>query len=357
MSVTGDPQSGLERSQIVEGDLLRLAGLLRDRLLHGLGRQLCRYRLMRLRTEAGLAGWVKAESTAALDAEFQLSGDWIATPQALELMPSDGAGWTYACAMTEDPIDPGILGALLDLTPLDVGPNAEQKYRISGVTETDGMLRFEISPTTWRLGSSFHGAIMTYPSRFSGIAVPIPLGSCRLPGLAVVHCIVITSDRQILLSQRSDTVAYAPLHWSASYEEQVTTEDVMAEDGVFHRCAQRGLREEFGIDVAAFRIHLVSMLLQMDNLNLGAVMLIEIAQTVADVQASWLAEPRPSHASEAHAIAGIDAEPDGLTRLSRGEAVGPGALHATSKLRFAIAASWLRRHRPAAPTIPERVRM
>jgi hypothetical protein len=90
------------------------------------------------------------------------------------------------------------------------------------------------------------------------------------------------------------------------------------------------------------QIHLVSMLLQMDNLNLGAVMLVEIQNTLEDVRRLWLTEPRPSHFREACAIVGVAADPDALMELSSGEAAGSRPFHATSQLRLARAATWLR---------------
>jgi hypothetical protein len=255
--MTVDILADVNRPMPLHDEIRRLRGLLQGEALGKKDRQLCRYLLVRLGLEAGLAGqaeWQQFAVHAALETRFRLADDWIATRRALEVMPTAGASWSYACSLSEDEIDPSILQTLMDLKPVDAGPNIEEKYRVSGITSTVDGLQIQLSPITWHLGQSFHRAIMEQPGKFIRIAgrqpVPIPLGASRFPGLAVVHCIVVTADRQILLSQRSDTVAYDPLHWSASYEEQVTTEDFDGTDSVFQRCARRGLREEFGIDVA-----------------------------------------------------------------------------------------------------------
>jgi hypothetical protein len=349
LSTTPDIAAQVGSPPSLHDEIRRLAVMLKGEPLGQKERQLCRYLLMRLSLEAGLQGqadWQQLALDTALAPGFRVPGDWIATPGALEILPSDGGSWSYACSASAEEIDPAIIRTLMGLNARDVGPDLEEKFRISGVTSADGVLNVRLSPTTWQLGRSFHRSVLDEPRTFMRIngrhPVPVPLGEAQLPGLAVVHCIVLTSDRQILLSQRSNIVAYAPLHWSASYEEQVTTEDLQGSpESVFHRCAQRGFLEEFGIDVPLSQIHLLSMLIQMDNLNLGAVMLIEIRDTLDEVRKRWLTDPRPSHAWEAHALAGLEADPDLLRRLSRGEAIGAWAFHATLRLRLAIAATWL----------------
>lgn len=125
----------------------------------------------------------------------------------------------------------------------------------------------------------------------------VPLGDTCLPGLAAVHVLLLTADSRLLLAQRSTKLAYAPLHWSASFEEQVTEQDIRGGDRVFHLAPHQGIMvEAFGIDVDPSRIYLLSVVLERDNLNLAAVVLIEAMQMMEQIRQSWPVNPRPSHA-------------------------------------------------------------
>jgi 8-oxo-dGTP pyrophosphatase MutT (NUDIX family) len=163
----------------------------------------------------------------------------------------------------------------------------------------------------------------------------------RLPGLAVVHVITVTADGQVLMTQRSATVAYAPLHWSASFEEQVTDQDAAAGSAIFEETARRGLREEFGIDVNPENVRLISVILQMDNLNLAPVVFIETKETLEEIRQIWSGLPRPSHAWEAEAIDGEIVDPVKLEAFVRNNLWRQGKLHPTSSCRLAVLARWL----------------
>jgi hypothetical protein len=198
-----------------------------------------------------------------------------------------------------------VLRELAEIPSEDVGPDREPKYLFAGFQAASDGLDVVLAPTTWRLGKSFHNAVRNHPGRFlradRSWLVPTPLGPARLPGLAVVHGIVLTSDGRVLLAQRSETLAYAPLHWSISFEEQITAGDLRGGDRVLHLAASRGLVEEFGVAADPARIHLLSALLEMDNLNLAAVVLIETAETLDGIRERWSGELRPTHAWEARA--------------------------------------------------------
>ena len=42
---------------------------------------------------------------------------------------------------------------------------------------------------------------------------------CPVPAPVALHCVVITKDHQVVFMQRSNSVAFYPNHWSASFEE------------------------------------------------------------------------------------------------------------------------------------------
>ncbi|MEO3807918.1 hypothetical protein ABGB17_02835 [Sphaerisporangium sp. B11E5] len=140
--------------------------------------------------------------------------------------PLDGA-LSLRTRIDDVPIDAGISATLRDLGNLEMGRNLEQKFRFVDLEYTpDNSLNISLAPTTWSESRSFHIALERDPLRLSrgrdGAWIePVPLGGTVLPGIAVVHGIVLTSDAQVLFAQRNPKVGYAPLHWSASFEEQL----------------------------------------------------------------------------------------------------------------------------------------
>lgn len=272
--------------------------------------------------------------------------DMLLTPAALEVLSPRRDPWTVATSMADDQPHPGVLRELQALQTEDVGEERESKYRIANLKATEGVLSLSLAPSSWRLGKSFHNALRDQPTRFLSDGgrwlVPIPLEDAQLPGLAVVHVLVLTSDGQVLLAQRARTLGYAPLHWSVSFEEQVTEADLREPNRVFHIAAQRGLFEEFGILADLSRVHLLSALLEMENLNLAAVMLIDAVETAETIHATWAGDPRPSHFWEAEAVDGMTANVDTLDELAGGAEFPRGPLHPTSRLRAAMLARWLR---------------
>jgi hypothetical protein len=312
-------------------------------------RQVFRYFLLRASRAARRADAEITErglADLALTPKLRSAGDWAHTAEALEVVPPNEESWPVRCSVAEVEAHPAVLRELADVGMEDVGPNLEPKYCFAALRSLGGGLDVTLAPTTWQIGRNFHNAVRKYPHRFlregEHWLEPVPLGDTRLPGLAVVHGILLTADHQVLLTQRSAKLAYAPLHWSMSFEEQITARDVQAGDSMLALAAHRGVLEEFGITVDRSRIHVVSMLLELSNLNLATVVLIETAQTVDEIRQIWSGEPPPSHAGETEAIAGIAADPAVLEDLAAG-AEGPfELLHPTSRLRCAILARWLR---------------
>jgi hypothetical protein len=81
--------------------------------------------------------------------------------------------------------------------------------------------------------------------------------TCLIPSPVSLQCILITRDQQIVLMQRSSSVAFYPHHWSASFEETMNAPGPDPKgiqrpgDHDFFECAIRGLEEEFGITAEA----------------------------------------------------------------------------------------------------------
>jgi hypothetical protein len=333
----------------VRSACLKALGLQLRRLADPRARQACRYLLLRAAGAARQSGNILVEQRLidlALNPEFRTPEDWLLSTRAVEVLPPANAQWSSRCSVTAEEVEPAVLRDLAEIESENVGPNREPKYRFSDLKSIGGVLNISLAPTTWQLGKNFHNAVRKHPDRFLRDAgrwlVPLPLGEARLPGLAVVHVILLTVDNRLLLAQRSAKLAYAPLHWSVSFEEQVTEPDVRDGSRVFHRAARRGMVEEFGIDVDPSRIHLISAFLEMDNLNLAAVVLIDAKQTLEQIRQSWSGEPRPSHAWEAEALDGTDADPVALDALAGGAEFRLEPLHPTARVRCAMLARWLR---------------
>jgi hypothetical protein len=77
--------------------------------------------------------------------------------------------------------------------------------------------------------------------------------TCPVPAPVVLHCVIETKDRQIVLMQRSNSVAFYPNHWSASFEETMDSPGMSPKgnkrpgDTNFFACAIRGIEEELGV--------------------------------------------------------------------------------------------------------------
>lgn len=256
-------------------------------------------------------------------------------------------------------MEPRMVEELNRSRPQNTGPDLEPKYRLTSLEHlSDDTLHVRLAPTTWTLGKGFHDAILRDPGRFRHAAdgswiEPLPLGTSVLPGLAVVHAIVLTSDGKVLIAQRSAKVGYTPLHWSVSFEEQCTLEDFAPNSDMFATAARRGFLEEFGLAVPPERSCTLSALIQLDLLNLGLVVLIQPEATADEIRDRWLAEPRPAHHWEANDLTFLDAHTDLLCGLYSGDysldgmlpsTSGEGSsyeLHPTSRIRCAMLARWL----------------
>ena len=79
-------------------------------------------------------------------------------------------------------------------------------------------------------------------------------GTSLIPAPISIQCIVVTADEQIILMQRSLSVAFYPNHWSTSFEETMNAfaaniggPPIQKGDSDFFAGAIRGLDEEFAL--------------------------------------------------------------------------------------------------------------
>ena len=83
-------------------------------------------------------------------------------------------------------------------------------------------------------------------------------GTSLIPAPISVQTILVSKDQQIVLMQRSQSVAFYPNHWSASFEETMNAPGLdrkgqpsRSDDADFFAGAIRGLDEELAIPESA----------------------------------------------------------------------------------------------------------
>ncbi|MGH3777940.1 MAG: TIR domain-containing protein [Pseudonocardiaceae bacterium] len=329
---------------------------IRDACLQALERQYERisdpgrrqtFRLLLLQT-ARIAGERPSVSLAHRLSELAMKGakrdGWLADPGALQVVPP----WQLARPVTirtkvrdGPPIEPTFATLIRQFNDFDTGPDLEVKYRFTDIAyRTDHSLEISLAPTTWSDSNKFYTALRSGPGAASHDSAgawiePVPLGRTALPGIAAVHGIVLTTDDQVLLAQRNIKVGYAPLHWSASFEEQLNEHDLGADEDPFTHAAYRGFYEEFAAEIDPARISTLSALLQLDLLNLSMVMLLLPSLTAAQIEERWSNLAQDSR--EAKCLGWLPC--GSLHYLTRRKDFYP--LHVTSRMRCELLRRWI----------------
>jgi hypothetical protein len=121
-------------------------------------------------------------------------------------------------------------------------------------------------------------------------------GTSLIPAPIALHCVIVTKDHQIILMQRSHSVAFYPGHWSASFEETMDSPGLNPKgttsrtgDVDFFACATRGLEEELGIPaVAVESIKILSLNAEYLILAVAPVAVIRVGLTAREVKTHWL---------------------------------------------------------------------
>lgn len=127
---------------------------------------------------------------------------------------------------------------------------------------------------------------------FSGTEKGISL----IPTPVSIQCVIVTSDNQILLMRRSDSVAFYPGHWSASFEETMNSvgtnrrgEPSNTDDTDFFAGAIRGLNEEFAIPASAvIDIKVLSLNVEYLTLSTDIIMLIQVDMAGENIRENWM---------------------------------------------------------------------
>jgi len=262
---------------------------------------------------------------------------WLVTPGALEACSP--LGGPIRVTLRDGPPVDALVQARVEALRLSAGPELETKYRFTALNRGPDGLDVTLAPTTWTSARRFHAAVQRDPGWASKLAdgrwaKPVPFGDQLLPGIAVVHAIILTSDRQVIAAERSREVNYAPLHWSVSFEEQLNEKDFGHDQDAFTVAARRGFYEEFGADVPTVDVVPLASVMQVDLLNLGVVMLLRPAMTASDIRDSWQSAARDGW--EANDVRCFPL--DDLAAANLGT-----QLHSTSELRCLALRRWLSR--------------
>ena len=121
-------------------------------------------------------------------------------------------------------------------------------------------------------------------------------GTSLIPAPVSIQCLVVTEDQQIILMQRSPSVAFYPDHWSASFEETMNAPSTgqsntppQKGDADFFAGAIRGLDEEFAIPAHAVNsIKVLSLNVEYLTLSVDPITLINLELESDEIKQNWL---------------------------------------------------------------------
>jgi len=219
-----------------------------------------------------------------------------------------------------------------------VGPNLEPKYRICSIEQPDGeTLQVTVAETSWQSGAAFLRVVRDrrrVPEATHQRLLHTVLDETGwLPGLAAVHCVLLTGDRQVVATRRPGNSEFAAGRWSVSYEEQLTSVDFDGDEDPFSAAARRGYAEEFQLPGKTLGVRIIGAIVETQILNRS---LLALVQT--DVTAEQLNGVALDNLPEIDAISTIASTPGVLRR----EALRDD-LHPTAPIRLEILADLIHR--------------
>src|SRR6266480_72107 len=152
----------------------------------------------------------------------------------------------------------------------------------------DEPLRTALDGSKISIRQKYGNTALTYSSTDKGTSL--------IPAPVSIQCLVVTEDEQILLMQRSPSVAFYPDHWSASFEETMNAPSTgqgntppQKGDADFFAGAIRGLDEEFAIAANAVKsIKVLSLNVEYLTLSVDVITVIKLSLTAEEIRESWL---------------------------------------------------------------------
>lgn len=137
------------------------------------------------------------------------------------------------------------------------------------------------------------------PERDKLIEEVMHKGQISFPNSLCMHAVVVTSDRRVLLTQRSHKVSYSPGTWSVSVEEQLSPDDLRGGTrGATKRWARRLLLEELAVERGDYderKFRLLSVFLEADTLNCSVCAIMPIDMTSKELETQLKVKPRTDY--------------------------------------------------------------
>ncbi len=130
-------------------------------------------------------------------------------------------------------------------------------------------------------------------------------GTSLIPAPIRVQIILVSRDQQIVLMQRSQSVAFYPNHWSVFFEGTMNSPIIDHEGNItqpgdesFFATAIRELDEEFAISPSAIEsIKVLSLNVEYLTLSVDAITLVKVDLDAGEIKQNWLLRAR--HRDEA----------------------------------------------------------
>jgi hypothetical protein len=236
-----------------------------------------------------------ARALRGLAAKSQAAEDPLVTATAFEVLPMPSAAAvpmpSIELLSAEEAPVPNWISDLID--PEDekaAGKGWEPKYRIvSAWRRNDTGLRVYLAQTTWEQGASFHCAMSRASPYLRENADRILSAwlsrAAYIPGLASIHCIVVTRDGKVVETRRASVAAYAAGCWSISFEEQMTAVDFQSgSHDAATAAALRGFAEEFNLPADTCHVSIVSAVVEFPILNPVLIAVIRTGELSEDIR-------------------------------------------------------------------------
>jgi hypothetical protein len=274
---------------------------------------------------------------------------WIVADLAAQIGPTAKAHTrvTGACAEREPELSACVAAFMAAAGPQATGPALESKLRVVRFGPAGaGEFRVQLAPTTWERGRAFQMALLSHeqpPRDARGWLEAAFEGEPMTPGLAAVHATVVTRDGKLALVQRAAHALYRPLHWAATFEEQMVSSDLEHAD-VLAAAVRRGLHEELGVRAEDARVSFALPLYELETFNVAFLSFVDVALDARELE---IAASKAPDAADAARMAFVDATPGRLRELAQSTgAPDCSPLHPTSALRLEALARHLAGVRP-----------
>ena len=182
-----------------------------------------------------------------------------------------------------------------------------------------------------------NGTKISIREKYGSMALTYASGNTNpVPAPIALHCVIVTKDSQIILMQRSNSVAFYPNHWSASFEETMDSPGISPKgntrpgDADFFACAIRGIEEELGVIAEAIdTIKVLSLNVEYLILAVAVVAIIKTHLTAQEIKSLWLTQAPDRN--EASKFAAISTDPSVvLQKLFSGDVLW----HPTARMRL-----------------------